>query len=98
MELQMTDLFFKDTRHQPGMNPVFCKTGFLGLVEEGKDDMTTTIRKVGEEMGLQLQDLWLYEDLKSEVKYRVSADIKIHFYTNILQNYLQSTRTTTRFK
>merc|ERR1712218_452885 len=36
----------------------------------GEEEMTTAIREVREETGFLLQDLWLYEDLKSEVFYK----------------------------
>ena len=41
-----------------------------GTLEEGEEEMTTAVREVREETGFLLRDLWLYEDLKSEVSYK----------------------------
>ena len=41
-----------------------------GTLEEGEEEMTTAVREVREETGFLLQDLWLYDDLKSEVAYK----------------------------
>ena len=46
-----------------------------GTLEDGEEEMTTAIREVREETGFLLQDLLLYEDLKSEVFYKENISI-----------------------